>query len=496
MSPRPFFERPAAGEPSRRRLLLVSYHFPPDTSIGARRWAKLAQFVVERGWGLDVITRLREGASTAHLESLPGDVRVYGVPPVSGMAERLEYAAWRVYRTARPLEPPLEASRHSSTDQGASNARRAAMPRPDTYARDEVRWSLRDPRQLLRAYWVWLDFTRTGQWAARATRLADEIIEPGVHFAVITSGPPHMTHQSGRALSQRHGLPFVMDMRDPWSLNARLPERLASPLWLRAAAREERRVVEQAALIVANTEPARSALAATYPEARDRIIAVMNGSDDDEPIPPSRPSSRFIIRYAGSIYDNRDPHSLFRAAARVVHELGMTPKDFHIDIIGGRLIRGDAASPLEEIAASEGIAGFVSVGPERPHRQAMEFLAEATMLVTFPGWNNITIPAKTFECVRFDAWLLALAERGSATDQLLQGTDADVIPPDDIDGIAAALRKRIEAHARGERPVRIARDDRFSRRHQAHILLDAIARFLPAQAEGALHPRSALASRS
>jgi glycosyltransferase involved in cell wall biosynthesis len=495
MSAHLFFEQPPAGAPSRRRLLLVSYHFPPDTSIGARRWAKLAPFVTERGWGLDVITRINEGASSAHLESLPGDVRVYGVPSVTGIAERVEYAAWRLYRTARPLQPPLEPSRDASTGQRPAVPTSTREPRPDTFAREEVRWSLRDPRQLLRAYWIWLDFSRTAQWAARATRLAEEIIEPGVHFAVVTSGPPHMTHESGRALSRRYGLPFIMDMRDPWSLNQRLPERFASPLWLRAAAREERRMVEQASLIVANTEPARSALASTYPEARDRIIAVMNGADDD-PIPSSRPNGRFTIGYAGSIYDYRDPRNLFRAAARVIRELGLTPADFGIDFIGRTLTPGHTVPPLHELAAREGIASYVSVGRERPHQQAMEFLADATMLVTFPVWNTIAIPGKTFECVRFDAWLLALAERGSAVDLLLRGTEADVVAPDDIDGIAAVLRKRLAAHARGERPVRIAQDDRFSRRHQARALLDAIARFQPAQAEGALNPRSALASRS
>ncbi len=41
---------------SRARLLLVTYHFPPDTAVGALRWQKLARYAAERGWGLDVIT--------------------------------------------------------------------------------------------------------------------------------------------------------------------------------------------------------------------------------------------------------------------------------------------------------------------------------------------------------------------------------------------------------------------------------------------------------
>jgi hypothetical protein len=109
----------------------------------------------------------------------------------------------------------------------------------------------------------------------------------------------------------------------------------------------------------------------------------------------------------------------------------------------------------------------------------MEFLAQATMLVTFPGWNTVAIPGKVFECVRFDAWLLALSDAGSATDLLLRGTDADVVPRDDIEGIANAIARRYQAHQRGEQATHIARDERFSRRRQARILLDALARLAP-----------------
>ena len=96
MSARPFFERPGAVR-SARRLLLVSYHFPPDTTIGARRWEKLSHFVVERGWGLDVITCIEPNSDLSRLEALPEDVRVYGVPPQPvRAAELLEHAVWRV----------------------------------------------------------------------------------------------------------------------------------------------------------------------------------------------------------------------------------------------------------------------------------------------------------------------------------------------------------------------------------------------------------------
>jgi glycosyltransferase involved in cell wall biosynthesis len=494
MTPRPLFEHPGATR-SARRLLLISYHFPPDTTIGARRWEKLSHFVAERGWGLDVITCAEPGADLSRLELLPEDTRVYALPPqYMHAAEWLEHQAWRAYRTIRPApRAPAAAGKGMAAADAVARgagprgdaARGTAAPlpdiapreHPDTVSRHDIRWWPLTPRKMLRSYWVWLDFVRHERWARDAVRLAEQILEPGVHFAVVTSGPPHMTHETGRILSERHGLPFVMDMRDPWSLNERVTERWASPLWLRGTARHEREMVRQAALVVANTAPARDALARAYPDASERIITVMNGSDDD-PLPPQRRGGRFTIAYAGTVYDYGDPRSLFRAAARVIRDLALTPADFGMDFIGNFDDGGEQA--LFETARTEGVEEFISVGPTRSHEGAMHFLSQATMLVTFPGWNSVAIPGKVFECVRFDAWLLALSDAGSATDLLLRGTDADVVPRDDIEGIARVIERRYQAHRRGEEATHIARDERFSRRLQARILLDALARLAPA----------------
>jgi hypothetical protein len=101
------------------------------------------------------------------------------------------------------------------------------------------------------------------------------------------------------------------------------------------------------------------------------------------------------------------------------------------------------------------------------------------MLVTMSGTNATAIPAKTFECIRFNAWILALSAPGSATELLLQGTDADVAAPRDVDRITDIIRKRYQQHAAGVTPAPIAADSRFSRRGQAQVLLDAIESKIP-----------------
>lgn len=252
-----------------------------------------------------------------------------------------------------------------------------------------------------------------------------------------------------------------------------LHETQASPWWHHHARRRERSVVAAAALVIANTDHARNGLAAAYPDARGRMITVLNGTDS-YPVPPSRRGGRFTIGFAGTVYLEEDVRNLMLASADVIRDLALTPAAFGIDFIGDFGRPGQLS--IDALAREAGVGDYVSVGPRRAHAEALEFLAQATMLVVFVGFGREFIPAKTFEYMRFDAWLLALTGPGSATAQLLQDTDADLVLPSDVSAIGAAIRTRYEMHRRGVVPVRVARDDRFSRAKQAQILLDAIER--------------------
>jgi glycosyltransferase involved in cell wall biosynthesis len=462
----PFFH---AGQISDRpRLLLISYHFPPTRAVGGLRWRKLSRYAADRGWELDVITlhpTCLLASDRDGLRDLPPGTRVYGIEERADWIDRLEHGVWLLKRS---LASRLARARSVP----APERQPAGAARPTSIRRDDIRWTPARPRDVLRHFYAWRDHARATRWSTDAARLALRLYDPARHAIVITCGPPHMAHEAGRHVARETGLPLVVDMRDPWSELERLPESVASPLWQWFATTHERRVMRSADLIIANTEPARSALCAAYPDRQSRIRTITNGHDE-EPVQPPKERGRFTIAYAGTIYIDRNPRLLFRAAARVVRELGLTPREFGIEFIGNVDRYGN--TPLLEMAREEGIADYLTMGSPRPRAEAIEFLARATMLVSLPQDSHMAIPAKVFEYVQFDAWLLALAEAHSATGLLLRDTDADVVAPDDVDGIAAVLRRRYAEYARGVRPSRIGRDERFSRRYQAGLLFDAIA---------------------
>ena len=437
------------------------------------RWQQLAKYAVERGWELDVVT-LDPASQVAPdwdaLADLPARVNVYGVPqralPLDRLVQRLIALRRRLWGR--------------SPARGAAVARVRAARRSHSISLAELRSPLHSARDVLRAFHVWRDYVQGMTWSHAAGRVARRLLRTGAYGGVVTCGPPHWVHDAGRMLRHSRGVPLIIDMRDPWSLAPLLQEPVASPLWLFLSRRHERRAVAAATLIIANTEHSRDALQAVYPDARERIIAIMNGYDED-PLPAPNRTGCFVIAYAGSIYLDRDPQPLLRAAARVIHECGLTPDQLRLEFMGTEAGHG---TTLAQLADAEGIGDFVRVHAARPRPDAKRFLARAAMLVSFTTVSAARvadpfIPAKIFEYARYDAWLLALANPGSATAALLRDTGADVVPPQDVDAIAAVIRARYAAFAGGAQPERPRLPERYSRRAQARLLFDELERRLP-----------------
>jgi glycosyltransferase involved in cell wall biosynthesis len=147
-----------------RKLLLVTYHFPPSAASGTFRMLSFARHLPRFGWQVEVVA-----------------------PPES---------PWDPVDAALAAQVPPETVYHA-----------VAYPK---------RW----PRLLRIAapYAVWLP---------RAWRACRGIVRRERPDLVLTSGPPHIVHLIGLWLRRTARLPWVADFRDPWiSGVAKTPLRL------------------------------------------------------------------------------------------------------------------------------------------------------------------------------------------------------------------------------------------------------------------------------
>lgn len=220
-------------------------------------------------------------------------------------------------------------------------------------------------------------------------------------------------------------------------------------------------------------------MARLYPEAAGSMLTVMNGFDQEPEIPhPER--SRFVVGYAGTIYLDRDPTPLLRAAATVVRALELSPDQLGVEFMGN--VASYDGQSLRDIAAREGLERYVNVREAGTREAALSFQAGCSVLVSLPQDSKMAIPSKIFEYMLFPASILVFADPGSASAEIVRGLGgADIVGPTDVEATAAALTRRYRDFAEGRIVAPLAAHQEFSRQSQGRRLFEAVERIVRMQ---------------
>jgi len=232
-----------ADDPRTPHLLFVVWGFPPCRGSGVYRALATANGFAENGWDVTVLTCDREvffrytGADPALEPLVDPRVDVVRVP-----------FAWPAldpdvshYSAFRALAPRLWAR---------SRVRRDQIPFPE------------------RGY---------GPWRGQLEQAAERIHQARPVDLVVYTANPNVTGTAAWYLHSRHGVPYVIDYRDAWSLNVFTGARIVKPN--SRAGRWERRLMESAREAWFVNEPLRAWHAEVYPSTADRMHVVANGYD-------------------------------------------------------------------------------------------------------------------------------------------------------------------------------------------------------------------------
>ena len=171
----------------KKRVLIITYYWPPSAGSGVQRWLKFAKYLPEYGWE-PVIFTPENPDFELNDESL--------LQEVSKDIEVLKFPIWEPYSIFRkikrtPIKDPgiiLENKKKSLTDRLAIWLRANLL--------------VPDPRVF---------------WVKPSVNFLLDIIKRNNIKAIITTGPPHSVHLIGRNLKRKSGLPWIADFRDPWS---------------------------------------------------------------------------------------------------------------------------------------------------------------------------------------------------------------------------------------------------------------------------------------
>lgn len=311
--------------PSRKRLLVLAYYFPPMGMSGVQRVAKLVKYLPQFGWDPVVIT-VHPGAYFAFDDALEQEVRDAGV---------------EVIRTSS-LDPTQPGGRRTVRLGGNRNS-----------------WLTRI------SPWIFVPDNKRG-WAPFARAAARHEHAKLPFDAIFSSAPPYTSHLVARDLGTTWGIPWWVDFRDDWLENPRhvYPTRFHKTY----AARLESRVLREAHHVSAIN----SVIAHALRIRSDREVEVVPQGFDPADFIPQTPAANRVctLLYAGVFYDAQHPKPLLQSVKSLTIKLkfiGLLPEDFWywVDRFGVR-------DRVE-------VVGYV------PHREAVREMQSADVLWMMVG---------------------------------------------------------------------------------------------------------------
>lgn len=410
------------GQMRRRKLLLITYHFPPSGAVAVYRALGFARYLPAHDWEVTVVAAPEmpeEPHDPALLELVPKETVVHYVP----------YEDTRLQR------------------------------RLNNY----------------------LSYDR---WPAVAWPTVAEAIERHRPDVVLTTSPPGAVHRLGLRAQARYQVPWVACLRDPWLTGG--PELPLLPRLVNGL--EERRTMQRADLVLANTPGMMEHLKAQYPEHRDRITFLTNGFDHAilksklERLAPQAEGNRsrrtwVQILHAGEIYNERNPIGLLQALrglkARGFDGLPETRLRF--------LGRISESLKIEDTLRGLGIEDVVSLDGQVPYEASLLAMMEADILVVVQTpRNRAAIPAKLYEYLGIGKPILALSDGGDLDWALRAcGGTYRIASPSDVPGIERALCELVEAvHQRQVAPPPAPLLYQFTREHMAERLAGMMGELL------------------
>ncbi len=452
----------------KKKILLISYHYPPSMAVGGLRIANFARYLPEQGWQPYVLTvedRYLEQVDPNRLVGLEHApiAKAPKAPTVSDLYLSLKSRLGRQERKTDGAET-VSLAKAISPNAGRNGAEGA--------------------KQKLKRYLFSLllslpDGERS--WVVPAVLKALRVIKRERISTVLTSCPPYSVHLIGLALKLITGVRWVADFRDPWITGSQKRLYYTSRLSMAIERRLEHLVLRKADRVLVNTANLTRLLLRTHGDlSRRKVMQLPNGFNPDRyrPYRQQEKYRRFTITYAGSLYFGRTPEPLFEAIKALIDAGTIRPEQIGVKLVGQcDRIEGRATEAVISCYALEGVVDLI---PPVSYDEAMTIVAKSHLALLLAPDQPYQIPAKVFDYFGVCTPVLTFAGEGATADIVRSTRTGEVFSPNDIDGIAAFLASTLSSSVAADRPQASANLKALDIRHIVSTLamqLNDICRF-------------------
>ncbi|HPP67089.1 MAG TPA: glycosyltransferase [bacterium] len=360
-----------------RKILYITYHFPPSTKVGAIRAKGFARYMPCFGWHVIVLSPLLSGKPDGQFHIVETHPPYQKIPPYlfnPNLRKRLKSAVGYL--------PPIHQRIYSFF--------RGAIDVPDS---------------------------RIG-WLPFAVYAAETIIKEEKPQVIVSNFGPASCHIVASQLKKSHPEIFwLADFRDPWtqfrknSLRTRFEKSL------------EHKTLKYADALSIVSQYLANALQKDYPDKK--VYTIPNGFDPAEMVIDNNPvTDKFVISHTGSLNRKfRNPSILLQALQNLIKTGKIERQHIMVTFYGH-----DQSWVLKD-ACKYGIADIVSYQGAKDRKEILEIQrnSQALLLIWRSGkGEEVTLTGKIFEYLASGRPIISIGENAGEIEYLLQQTHAGI----------------------------------------------------------------------
>lgn len=378
-------------KPEPKKLLIITYYWPPAGGPGVQRWLKFVKYLPD--FNIQPIVYIPENPTYPIIDNgLQSEVSEKAIILKKKIVEPYGFASFFGKNKTKKISSGII----------PNQKKQSFLEKTLLWVRGNI--FIPDARFL---------------WVKPSVKYLKKYIEENQIDTIVTSGPPHSLHLIGLQLKKELNVKWFADFRDPWTTIG-----YHKALKLSSSAEKKHKALEKEVLTTADTIIVTSKTTKTEFQAiSSKPIEVITNGYDEEKVSKQPLDEKFTLAHIGSFLSERNPRILWKALKELTKENPDFRRDFQLKLIGA--VSQEVLDTISEFRLNDFVLnlGYLS------HQEAVEHQRKSQVLLLIEinsNDNKSIIPGKLFEYMVSERPIIALGPEGSDFAEIITSTNTGV----------------------------------------------------------------------
>tara|TARA_B100001540_G_scaffold7297_1_gene6426 strand:- start:181 stop:1470 length:1290 start_codon:yes stop_codon:yes gene_type:complete len=367
----------------KKKILIISYYWPPAGGPGVQRWLKFAKYLPE--FNISPVLFVPENANyPINDNSLKSEV-----------SKDLEIIKLPIFELSN-FFPSLKSLNSIRSGNISKNKNQSILQKVVFFIRGN--FFIPDMKIF---------------WKRNSVNFLKNYLSENNIETIITTGPPHSIHLIGLELKRKLNINWISDFRDPW-VNLNYLNRFHLLPFVKEYHKKLRdKVINNSDAVIVTSKRLKD----LYSEINSSIFQVTNGYDYNKPV--IKLDKKFSISHVGSLYNERNPEFLWDIIDELSENLQGFKEDLQINLIGNN--NKKIKQNLSKRVFNDCVVCYDYV----EHKKAIEFMCSSQVLLMLEvddDESSYAIPGKLFDYLNSNRPIISIGPEQSEVREILSNT--------------------------------------------------------------------------